>query len=149
MLGLSILPHLFDNETRIYRVTDLEVVGQDLYLFIAGAIFGSLFITFRLIKFMNTIYILPVLKRNKELDYVRVVEEESGREFCYINPQGYRQTSEILASFMWWKYMKKSPKTHSLSVNRKATNIFYASVVLGIVIVITALYFIFTIQRGT
>ena len=140
-------PDLFSNEEHIYKVTDIAVVGQDLYLFIAGAIFGSLFVTFRLIKFMNTIYISPVLKKNKELDYVRIVDEESGRTFEYINPKGYKETSEVLASFMYWKYMKKAPKTHALSVNRKATNIFYASVVLGAIIVLIALYFIFTIQR--
>ena len=140
-------PDLFSTREHIYRVSDIAVVGQDLYLFIAGAIFGSLFVTFRLMKFMNGVYISPVLKKNKELDYVRIVDEETGRTFEYINPKGYKETSEVLASFMYWKYMKKSPKSHSLSVNRKATNIFYLSVIIGIIIVAIALYFIFTIQR--
>jgi len=142
-----LFPDLFSNEEHLHRVSDIAVVGQDLYLFIAGAIFGSLFITFRLIKFMNSVYISPVLKQNKELDYVRIVDENTGRVFEYINPKGYKETSEVLASFMYWKYIKKSPKTHSLSVNRRATRIFYISVVVGIIIVLFALYCIFTIQK--
>lgn len=127
---------------------DTVVVASDLFLFIAGAILGILICTLYFPVLLKNVYILPPQYRENKLLNRVIVPNKGGGVEIYLNPRNFTQTVGMLITFVIWKFTPEAKRRPvDIHVDRKAFTIFYSIVALMVVIVLIALFLIFTVQH--
>lgn len=126
---------------------DSIIVLSDLFLFLAGVILGLLIFVLYLPSLFANVYISPKLKENTDLNMISVVNEK-GEEFIYLNPRTFTQSVGMIMAFVLWRFTPtKKRRTFHLHADRIALTIFFSIVTVLTIIVLVALYLIFTVQE--